>query len=333
MRKSIAILTAAVMTFCLAAPAFAAEDTITTKRNGEEIVLTAAEDTDKTKEEVEAMAKEAADKMDTYTFSMVMNMDVNMSAKTEMGDMSIDMVMNIDALDNKNVDKEYKIQKTTGEMFGTEMNSEEEEYIFKNSSGKKVSVKKTTDPTSDDSDNGKWTVEEAEADNDDDDDSDEPIVEDIAEDVAEDAAEGDSEAEAAEDVADDLEEEVDSANTLSNVASDEMFDSFQLLDKMYTDGTNKYYVFKGKAGEILNSGFSDVAGSLGEIESDKDCYMLLREDGRIDSLDMDLGGLAPQIDEENNVTTTISKLNISLTVDEPTDFEVPAEVLEIAETI
>ncbi len=143
MRKSIAILTAAVMTFCLAAPAFAAEDTITTKRNGEEIVLTAAEDTDKTKEEVEAMAKEAADKMDTYTFSMVMNMDVNISAKTEMGDMSIDMVMNIDALDNKNVDKEYKIQKTTGEMFGTEMNSEEEEYIFKNSSGKKVSVKKT----------------------------------------------------------------------------------------------------------------------------------------------------------------------------------------------
>jgi hypothetical protein len=142
-----------------------------------------------------------------------------------------------------------------------------------------------------------------------------------------------TEAEAAEDVADDLEEEVDSANTLSNVASDEMFDSFQLLDKMYTDGTNKYYVFKGKAGEILNSGFSDVAGSLGEIESDKDCYMLLREDGRIDSLDMDLGGLAPQIDEENNVTTTISKLNISLTVDEPTDFEVPAEVLEIAETI
>ena len=154
--------------------------------------------------------------------------------------------------------------------------------------------------------------------------------------IAEDVADADSEAEAAEDAADsmiDMGEDVEEANGLGNVASDDMLEKFELLDKMYTDGTNKYYVLKGNAAEILDSGFSDIAGTIGEIDADKECYMLLREDGSIDSLYMDLGGLAPQVDEKAQTTTTISKLLLSMTIDEPADVEVPAEVQTAGDAI
>ena len=61
--------------------------------------------------------------------------------------------------------------------------------------------------------------------------------------------------------------------------------------------------------------------------------MLIHEDGSIDSLYMDLGGLAPQVDERSQTTTTISKLVISMTIDEPADVEVPAEVQTAGDAI
>ena len=90
---------------------------------------------------------------------------------------------------------------------------------------------------------------------------------------------------------------------------------------------------KGNAAEILDSGFGDIASTLGEIDAEKECYMLLHEDGSIDSLYMDLGGLAPQVDEATQATTTISKLLLSMTIDEPADVEVPAEVQTAGDAI
>lgn len=288
MKKGIALLAAVGLIMSMAVPV-AAEEQITTYKGDQELVLTEAGDVDLTKEELAEKSGKAMKDAEDLAIYMKMDVEANISYDAEGTEMSMDMVMKADMSDNKKGGLEYRAEKMNMSFFGMNMDQESEEYIFPNADGKKVSVRKETSSESEEENNGEWVAE----------------------------AVGEME---------DLEEDVEDSS-IDTFLSDDMFESFELLDKMYTDGEKNYYVLKAKTADVMSGGgFGSIEEVFGEIDTDAECYMLFSEDGMIESMYIDLSGLEGVADEEQGVETSFSKFMVSLYSDAPVEIVIPEEV-------
>lgn len=296
MKRGIALAAVVGLLVSMAVPVSAAEE-IHTYKGDQELILTEAGDVDITKEELVEKSQNTMEAADNFAFFMKMDVEANMSYDAEGTQMSMDMAIKADMSDNKNGGLEYSLEKMTMDFFGMTMEQTSEEYIFPNASGKKVSVKKETSSETEEEESPEWVAE---------------AVEEESEEALEETA-GEIEA---------LEE----GTSADSMLTDDLFASFELLDKKYTDGEKVYYVLKGKTSEIMNSGFGDVEEMFGDITSDTDCYMLLSEEGMLESMYIDLGDVDMNIVEEEGVETTFSKFVISLYTDESTEIVIPEEV-------
>lgn len=290
MKKGIVLLTAVGILMSMTVGVSAAEE-IHTHKGDQEIVLTEAGETDLTKEELIEKAQDIMRSSENYAFIMNMDVEANMSVDAEGTKMDMDLIMKMNMTDNKNDGLEYRSENMTMSFFGMDMSQESEEYIFPNADGKKVSVKKETSSDTEEDDGG-WIAEAVEE------------------------AEGEME---------DLEADLEESTPADSMLTDELFDSFELLDRMYTDGEKNYYVLKGNAADVMGSGFEDIGEMFGDISSDAECYMLFAEDGMMESMYMDLSGLESN-DMQEGMEATFSKFLISLYTDEASEIVIPEDV-------
>ena len=290
MRKGIALLTAAGMLAGMVTPVFAGEQ-ITTYRGDQEITLTEAGDIDITMEELVEKSRTVMQDSEDLAMFMVVDIDASISADMNGTPMSMDMVIAGDMSHTKKDGSEYSSEKMTMTFFGMNMDNVSEEYIFTNADGVKVSVKKesSTEPGEEGGEEAKW----------------------IAEIVDESGDEADTE---------------DGAGDVSSFVSDDLYSSCELLDKMYTDGEKNYYVLKGNASEVMGNAFGDIEQLVGDVDVDAECYMLLAEDGMLESLYMDLGQVQGIVDEENGTETSFSSFLVAIYTEEPSEIVIPEEV-------
>ena len=291
MKKGIALLAAVTVLMSMTLSVSAAEE-IRTYKGGQEIVLTEAGDADLTKEELVEKAQSVMEESENYAFMMDMDIEANMVYDAEGTQMSMDLIMKMDMTDNKKDGLEYRSEKMNMSIFGMDMSQESEEYIFPNAEGKKVSVKKEISSDMEE-DGGNWVAEAVE--------------------------------EEAEEEMDDLEAAAEDSASAESMLTDDLFTSFELLDKMYTDGEKNYYVMKGKTADVMGSGFEDVGAMFGDIASDADCYMLFAEDGMMESLYMDLSGIESS-DMEEGMEAAFSKFLISIYTDKASEIVIPDDV-------
>ncbi len=287
MKKGIALLIAVGMLAGMITPVSAAEQ-ITTYKGDQEIVLTEAGDAGLTKEELIQKASETMQKAETMALFMKMDVDATINAEVNGSPMSADLAVQMEMSQQKNSGIEYKAQKSKMSLMGMDTEEVSEEYVYENAGGIKVSVKKESN-SQDENAGGEWTASAVEK--------------------SEEDADGEGE-----------------ETGVNSYLSDELFSSFELLDKMYTDGEKNYYVFKGNLSEVLNEAFSDLGSMFGGIETDKLCYMLIDENGMLESLHMDLGEVKGLTDEENGTETDISRFLVSLYTEASSEIAVPDDV-------
>ncbi len=287
MRKGIALLTAAGLLAGMIAPV-SAEEQIITYKGDQEIILTEAGDVDLTLEELIEKAQAAVQDSDDLAMRMVMDIDASITADMNGTPMSMDLVMKGDISQNKNNGIEYKNEKVTMSFFGIDMDTVSEEYIFTNAGGVKVSVKKESSPM------------EKEA-------SDEWV------------------AGAVDESGDDTDTE-GGGESMDSLVSDDMYSACELLDKMYTDGEKNYYVLKGNTSDIMGEALGDVESMIGDVDVDAVCYMLIAEDGMLESLYMDLGQLQGITDEESGTETSFSSFLVSIYTEDSSEIVIPDEV-------
>ena len=287
MRKGIALLITVGMLAGMITPVSAAEQ-ITTYKGDQEIVLTEAGDAGLTMEELIQKASETMQKSENMALFMKVDVDATINADVNGSPMSADLAVQMEMSQKKNNGIEYKAQKSKMSLMGMDTEEVSEEYVYDNAGGIKVSVKKESN-SQDENAEGEWTASAVEK------------------------SEEDADAEG---------EEMD----VNSYLSDEMFSSFELLDKMYTDGEKNYYVLKGNLSEVLNEAFSDLGSMFGGIETDKLCYMLIGENGMLESLHMDLGEVKGLVDEENGTETDISRFLVSMYTEAASEITVPDDV-------
>ena len=287
MRKGIALLITVGMLAGMITPVSAAEQ-ITTYKGDQEIVLTEAGDAGLTMEELIQKASETMQKSENMALFMKVDVDATINADVNGSPMSADLAVQMEMSQKKNNGIEYKAQKSKMSLMGMDTEEVSEEYVYDNAGGIKVSVKKESN-SQDENAEGEWTASAVEK------------------------SEEDADAEG---------EEMD----VNSYLSDEMFSSFELLDKMYTDGEKNYYVLKGNLSEVLNEAFSDLGSMFGGIETDKLCYMLIGESGMLESLHMDLGEVKGLVDEENGTETDISRFLVSMYTEAASEITVPDDV-------
>ena len=287
MRKGIALLITVGMLAGMITPVSAAEQ-ITTYKGDQEIVLTEAGDAGLTMEELIQKASETMQKSENMALFMKVDVDATINADVNGSPMSADLAVQMEMSQKKNNGIEYKAQKSKMSLMGMDTEEVSEEYVYDNAGGIKVSVKKESN-SQDENAEGEWTASAVEK------------------------SEEDADAEG---------EEMD----VNSYLSDEMFSSFELLDKMYTDGEKNYYVLKGNLSEVLNEAFSDLGSMFGGIETDKLCYMLIGENGMLESLHMDLGEVKGLVDEENGTETDISRFLVSMYTEASSEITVPDDV-------
>ena len=295
MKKGVALLVAAGLLAGMAVPVSGAEQ-IVTHKGEKELVLEEAGDVDLTKEELIEKSKSTMEDADDLTLFMNMDLEANMSYEAEGTSMSADLIMKMEMTDNKNGDMEYNLSKNTMSFLGMSMEETSEEYVFPNAAGKKVSVKKESSTETEDESEGTWVAE-------------------AVEEESEAAAEAES-----------LEGELEESASVDTVLSDDMFQLFELLDKMYTDGEKNYYVLKAKSSDVVGTAFADFEEMFGEMEVDGDCYMLIAEDGTLESLDMDLDSLVGQTMEQEGVKYSFSAFQMSAYTDVSEEIVIPEEV-------
>ena len=287
MRKGIALLITVGMLAGMITPVSAAEQ-ITTYKGDQEIVLTEAGDAGLTMEELIQKASETMQKSENMALFMKVDVDATINADVNGSPMSADLAVQMEMSQKKNNGIEYKAQKSKMSLMGMDTEEVSEEYVYDNAGGIKVSVKKESN-SQDENAEGEWTASAVEK------------------------SEEDADAEG---------EEMD----VNSYLSDEMFSSFELLDKMYTDGEKNYYVLKGNLSEVLNEAFSDLGSMFGGIETDKLCYMLIGENGMLESLHMDLGEVKGLVDDENGTETDISRFLVSMYTEASSEITVPDDV-------
>ena len=287
MRKGIALLTAAGLLAGTIVPV-SAEEQIITYKGDQEIILTEAGDVDLTLEELIEKAQAAVQDSDDLAMRMVMDIDASITADMNGTPMSMDLIMKGDISQNKNNGIEYKNEKVTMSFFGIDMDTVSEEYIFTNAGGVKVSVKKESSPM------------EKEA-------SDEWVAGAVDESGDNTDTEGGGE-------------------SMDSLVSDDMYSACELLDKMYTDGEKNYYVLKGNTSDIMGEALGDVESMIGDVDVDAVCYMLIAEDGMLESLYMDLGQLQGVTDEETGTETSFSSFLVSIYTEDSSEIVIPDEV-------
>lgn len=287
MRKGIALLTAAGLLTGMIVPV-SAEEQIITYKGDQEIILTEAGDVDLTLEELIEKAQAAVQDSDDLAMRMVMDIDASITADMNGTPMSMDLVMKGDISQNKNNGIEYKNEKVAMSFFGIDMDTVSEEYIFTNAGGVKVSVKKESSPM------------EKEA-------SDEWVAGAVDESGDNTDTEGGGE-------------------SMDSLVSDDMYSACELLDKMYTDGEKNYYVLKGNTSDIMGEALGDVESMIGDVDVDAACYMLIAEDGMLESLYMDLGQLQGITDEESGTETSFSSFLVSIYTEDSSEIVIPDEV-------
>ena len=287
MRKGIALLTAAGLLAGMIAPV-SAEEQIITYKGDQEIILTEAGDVDLTLEELIEKAQAAVQDSDDLAMRMVMDIDASITADMNGTPMSMDLIMKGDISQNKNNGIEYKNEKVAMSFFGIDMDTVSEEYIFTNAGGVKVSVKKESSPM------------EKEA-------SDEWVAGAVDESGDNTDTEGGGE-------------------SMDSLVSDDMYSACELLDKMYTDGEKNYYVLKGNTSDIMGEALGDVESMIGDVDVDAVCYMLIAEDGMLESLYMDLGQLQGVTDEETGTETSFSSFLVSIYTEDSSEIVIPDEV-------
>ena len=287
MRKGIALLTAAGLLAGTIVPV-SAEEQIITYKGDQEIILTEAGDVDLTLEELIEKAQAAVQDSDDLAMRMVMDIDASITADMNGTPMSMDLIMKGDISQNKNNGIEYKNEKVTMSFFGIDMDTVSEEYIFTNAGGVKVSVKKESSPM------------EKEA-------SDEWVAGAVDESGDNTDTEGGGE-------------------SMDSLVSDDMYSACELLDKMYTDGEKNYYVLKGNTSDIMGEALGDVESMIGDVDVDAVCYMLIAEDGMLESLYMDLGQLQGVTDEESGTETSFSSFLVSIYTEDSSEIVIPDEV-------
>ncbi len=287
MKKGIALLAAVGLIAGMTTPVLA-EEQITTYKGDQEIVLTEAGDVDLTLEELIEKTEAAMNGTEDMALIMKMDIDASMSMEVEGESMSMDLAMKGDMSDNKKDGLEYKSENMTMAFFGMEMTENSEEYIFSNAGGKQVSVKKEVSSEGEEETSGEWVAE---------------IVEET----------------------EDTEEETGDTG-MESFVSDDLYSSFTLLDKKYTDGEKEYYVLQGNMDEVMGSAFGDLEAMVGEIDADAVCYMLVNEEYLLESLHMDLGEMNGIVDEDSGAEMSFSSFLISMYTEEPTEVTIPEEV-------
>ncbi len=263
-----------------------AEEQIITYKGDQEIVLTEAGDTDLTMEELVKKVQSVMQESEDLALFMTMDVDASISADINGTPMSMDMIMKADMSRIKNNGIEYETSKMTMSFFGMNMDEVSEEYIFDNADGLKVSVKKTSGSAAEES-SDEWTA---------------------------------SAAEESEEGADEEEAGIDS------YLSDDLYSTCELLDKIYTDGEQNYYVLKADTSKVMDEAFSDVGEMFGGINADQDCYLLIGEDGRLESLYMDLGEIPAVSSEEIGGEISFSNFLISMYTEPSSEIVIPDEV-------
>lgn len=292
MRKGIALLTAVGMLAGMIVPV-SAEDQIITYKGEQEIILTEAGAADLTLEDLFEKTKTAVENTDDLALFMKMDIDAAITADMEGTPMSMDMAIRGDMSQSKHNGVEYNVEKMLMSFSGMNMDSTSEEYVFTNAGGTKVSVKKDRSA-----------------------DSEEGSAEETADTWV---------AEAVVESGDDTDLDI-GTESMSSFASEDLYSLFELLDTMYTDGEKNYYVLKGNVSDILAEAFSDLEMMFGEVDVDAPCYLLLAEDGMLESLYMDLGQIQGIKDEENGTETSFSKFLISVYTEESSEIVIPYEV-------
>ena len=288
MKKVIALLAAAGLLVSMATPVFA-EEQITTHKGEQEIVLTEAGDAGITYEELTGKIETTMKDTEEIAFIMDMELNANASFEAEGTSMSMDMNVTVDGVDNKTGGCEYNSMKMSMAMMGMQMTQDSEEYVFPNAGGKKVSVKKETESDGTEETGGEWVAEEAD------------------------------ETDGTEDTGD--------MSSVNSVVSDDLFSSFELLDKKYTDGEKEYYVLKGDMKDVMNSeAFAEFKEIVGDLQTEEACYMLVNTDFVLESLYMDFGEMNGIVDEETGMEMSISKFLISMYSEEPFEITIPEEV-------
>ena len=315
MKKITAMLTALGMLTCMISPVFAEEETITTFKGDQEIVLTPAGAVDITMEELVEKSQTAMKDLGDTALHMKMDIDASISADMEGTPFTMDLVMKGDMLDNKFGGVEYKTQDMTMSFFGMDMSTVSEEYIFTNAGGIEVSVKKETSEGAGDLFGAGTEDADSSA------GSEEADPEWVAQAVGEEAddAENTEETEVTEAVTEDT-------DMLDSVGSDDFFSSFELLDSMYTDGEKNYYVLKGNTADVMSGELGGMEDMLSGIDADTFCYMLLNEDAVLESLYMDLGSVQGIADEASGAEMSFSSFLVSIYTEDPAEITIPEEV-------
>ena len=294
MKKISALLIAGGLLACMAMPVSAAEQ-ISTYKGDQELVLEEAGDVDLTREELIEKAQKAMEKAEDIAFHISEDAEINLSFEQDGTQKSVDYIAKMEMTDNKNGDHEYRYQKTNTSYLETGTDETFEEYLFTNADGRRVSVKNNETSETEDESGETWVAE---------------VVEEEAE------------------TSDDLKTSGD-LPSIDTFLSDDLYKSFVLLDKMYTDGEAIYYVLKAKTSDAMGAAIGELEEMLGEIEieSNRDCYLLFAEDGMLESLYIDLTGIEGHASGTGyEFDFVFSKCRFSGYTDAATEIIIPKEV-------